>query len=26
VRGHPKMESVTVVRLPKAGELPGWLT
>ena len=25
VRAHPRIESVTVVRLPPAGELPGWL-
>ncbi|MBY0455738.1 MAG: phosphoglycerate dehydrogenase, partial [Gemmataceae bacterium] len=25
VRGHPQIRSLTVVKLPAAGELPGWL-
>ena len=25
VKGHPQISSVSVVKLPKAGELPGWL-
>ena len=25
VKGHPKISSLTVVKLPAAGELPEWL-